>query len=74
MEREEEIGLIAYQIWEKEGRPHGRDLEHWLKAEAIWLEHHAQETSSGQPEPVQPAEPRRRHRKAKTIRSPSKGK
>jgi hypothetical protein len=24
----------AHEIWEKEGRPHGRDLIHWLRAEA----------------------------------------
>jgi hypothetical protein len=24
----------AYQIWESEGRPHGRDVQHWLQAEA----------------------------------------
>lgn len=23
----------AYQIWEREGCPHARDLEHWLEAE-----------------------------------------
>jgi hypothetical protein len=23
----------AYAIWESEGRPHGRDYEHWLRAE-----------------------------------------
>ncbi len=23
----------AYKIWEAEGRPHGKDLEHWLRAE-----------------------------------------
>lgn len=23
----------AYHIWENEGRPHGRDFEHWLQAE-----------------------------------------
>ncbi len=23
----------AYFIWEKEGRIHGRDLDHWLRAE-----------------------------------------
>lgn len=38
MEREEEIRLIAYRIWEEEGCYHGRDVEHWLKAEAIWEE------------------------------------
>ncbi len=24
----------AYQIWEREGRPPGREIEHWLRAEA----------------------------------------
>ena len=23
----------AYALWESEGRPHGRDAEHWLRAE-----------------------------------------
>ncbi|MBI4488263.1 MAG: DUF2934 domain-containing protein [Deltaproteobacteria bacterium] len=51
MQREEEIRLIAYQIWEEEGRPQGRDVEHWLKAEAIWREHHGHEPSGGPSEP-----------------------
>lgn len=24
----------AYAIWESEGKPHGHDMEHWLRAEA----------------------------------------
>ena len=28
-----EIATAAYYIWEKEGYPHGRDLDHWLHAE-----------------------------------------
>jgi hypothetical protein len=24
----------AYQLWEQAGRPHGRDLEFWIQAEA----------------------------------------
>jgi hypothetical protein len=35
MEREEKIRSIAYSIWEKEGYPDGRQMEHWLKAETI---------------------------------------
>jgi hypothetical protein len=27
-----EIAALAYQIWEQEGRPEGRDLDHWLMA------------------------------------------
>jgi hypothetical protein len=32
---EEELEAVrfrAYQIWEREGRPHGRNEEHWLRA------------------------------------------
>lgn len=29
----DEIALCAMTIWEEEGRPQGRDLEHWLLAE-----------------------------------------
>lgn len=28
------IALRAYDLWEQEGRPNGKDLEHWLRAEA----------------------------------------
>ncbi len=28
----EEVAQAAYRIWEREGRPHGRDREHWLEA------------------------------------------
>lgn len=38
MGREEQIRLIAYQVWAEEGYYNGRDVEHWLKAEAIWEE------------------------------------
>ena len=30
----EEISKKAREIWEREGRPEGRDIEHWLQAEA----------------------------------------
>ena len=29
----EEIAAKAYAIWEQEGRPAGRDMEFWLRAE-----------------------------------------
>lgn len=28
-----DIATRAYHIWEQEGRPHGRDFDHWLRAE-----------------------------------------
>ncbi len=35
MSTEEEIKKLAYSIWEKEGRPQGRDVEHYFKAQKI---------------------------------------
>ena len=32
MADENRIKQRAYQIWENEGRPHGRDREHWERA------------------------------------------
>lgn len=31
---EQAIRERAYAIWEEQGRPHGNDLDHWLRAEA----------------------------------------
>jgi hypothetical protein len=31
-DREEEIRKRAREIWESEGRPEGRDLDHWRRA------------------------------------------
>jgi hypothetical protein len=33
---DQDIRLIAYELWLTEGCPHGRHVEHWLKAESIW--------------------------------------
>ena len=33
-DRHAEIAQRAYQIWENEGRPNDRALDHWLEAEA----------------------------------------
>lgn len=38
MHHEDEVRQIAYQIWAEEGYPHGHDLDHWFKAEAVWQE------------------------------------
>jgi hypothetical protein len=37
-EREEQIRKLAYRIWQEEGYPQGYEVQHWLKAEALWLE------------------------------------
>jgi len=33
-EANDEIRVRAYAIWEQEGYPQGRSLDHWLRAEA----------------------------------------
>jgi len=39
-DREERVRERAYQIWQREGEPHGRADEHWAQAEAeVELEH-----------------------------------
>lgn len=48
MEREEQIRLIAYRIWEEDSCCNGHDQEHWLKAEIIWQE--LQSKQENQPE------------------------
>jgi hypothetical protein len=34
-EIEERIRVLAYAIWEAEGRPDGKHLEHWLQARRL---------------------------------------
>jgi hypothetical protein len=38
---EADIARVAYEIWEQEGRPEGRDLEHWMMARRRLLEESA---------------------------------
>ena len=35
MKRHEEIEKLAYELFEKSGRSHGREIDHWLEAERI---------------------------------------
>ena len=51
-----EIAKRAYSIWEAEGRPDGRDIDHWLRAEA---EIDGRDAKPGDEPPVSPVEPRR---------------
>lgn len=32
-DRRKQISEKAYRLWEKEGQPSGRDLDHWVEAE-----------------------------------------
>ena len=38
----DEIKVMAYEIWEQQGRPEGKDLEIWLEAQGIWAKNKKQ--------------------------------
>lgn len=48
----EEIAAAAHLIWDQEGRPNGRDLQHWLEAEAQLLAVRKQRAAAGKKLPV----------------------
>ena len=47
----------AYQIWEREGRPEGRDFDHWTRAVA---EVSAEEGGDKGAAPAKPAAPKKK--------------
>ncbi len=61
-ERRERIRERAHEIWEREGRPEGRDVEHWQMAVAEIEAEAAQEADVGAP-----AAPAAKPRKAKAA-------
>jgi hypothetical protein len=36
-EQQSDIQMLAYFIWERNGKPEGRTLDHWLEAEYLVL-------------------------------------
>ncbi len=62
-DRHAQIEARAYLLWEREGRPEGKALEHWLRAEnEIDGEEHSKAAGSVQPKPP-PAGAKRSARK-----------
>ncbi len=60
MHHDEEIRLIAYHIWEDEGHPNGRQMEHWLKAETTLQKESTPQTTPRRTESVSPKVSRKR--------------
>jgi hypothetical protein len=46
MAREDEIRIIAYDMWQREGCLDGYDCDHWFKAEEIWEEQQTKGSAS----------------------------
>ena len=38
--RDEAIRQLAYRFWQEAGCPPGSEVQHWLRAEAVWLDEH----------------------------------
>lgn len=55
MSKHEEIKKVAYEIFEKSGRTHGSDLDHWFEAERIVHERRMVATPPAEEAQVQPA-------------------
>jgi hypothetical protein len=56
----DDIAVLAYQLWEKNGRPAGQDVEFWLQAEQS-LRSLIQPPAPAAPQvPRRPAPPRRK--------------
>ena len=57
MDREEQVRQRAHEIWEREGRPEGREQQHWYQAlEEIAVEEDGSLSAAGEedPEPFLP--------------------
>jgi hypothetical protein len=82
----QQIRLEAYYIWEREGRPEGRALEHWVAAEqmlgvepaealdgevGIWREEPAVPVAP-QPAPPATAEPAARRDSKSSVGKPAR--
>ena len=63
IDRDSHIATRAYHIWESEGRPDGKALDHWLRAEAATLSHERSRELLADITP--PAKPARKKRPAK---------
>jgi hypothetical protein len=60
MPTEEQIKELAYQMWEQEGRPEGRDVEHYFAAKQMLEEQEAAQARASRPWSKSPAPATRR--------------
>jgi hypothetical protein len=54
MATEEEVRKMAYALWEQEGRPEGRDLEFYFRAQPLLEKRKAVVSSATEPVPSSP--------------------
>ncbi|HYQ47851.1 MAG TPA: DUF2934 domain-containing protein [Thermodesulfovibrionales bacterium] len=73
MKRHEEIQKLAYDLFEKSGRTHGREIDHWLEAErmirAREMDRHTMDVEASALKKHVPRSDVRRHEMKKTVRA-----
>lgn len=52
-ERDEWIKDRAYSLWEMSGREHGRDQEHWQRAQQEWQDRQVSRSDTGARPPTE---------------------
>lgn len=70
--KEHQVREIAYAIWEREGRPHGQEMEHWLRAEMTLRQQVAE--MGPEPGPASLAVAKKPAKKAASTAKPASGK
>ena len=60
MPTEEQIKELAYQMWEQQGRPEGKDVEHYYAAKQMLEEQEAARARASRPRATPPAPAARR--------------
>jgi hypothetical protein len=77
MKKHKDIRELAYELFEKSGRVHGREIEHWLEAERVIrareMDMHAKDIEAAASKKHIPRSDVRRHEPKKTGR-PKKAK
>ncbi len=71
MAREDEVRLIAYNLWEKEGCTSDRDCEYWYRAESIWEQQHQHEPAAARSRPARSSSKTSRKTKSSAERKKS---
>lgn len=70
-DREDRLRQRAYAIWEAEGRPDGREHEHWAQAECDLAPNQAPEEQPALPAAAETSSAKKPRKRASTARAAS---
>lgn len=73
MNLQEEIAKVAHELYERDGRRNGLDLQHWLEAEKIVKARHSKKGKAADPaKPVEKATPTTVAKKSAPVKEAAK--